>query len=97
LRPLAEQLTALYRDTLLATDFYGKNMNSSAAELNVSVSAVKSGARRGRIMLKHVGMCHVDVSGTGGVLDFRFGLLREQRLCPALLNVIGIGARRSRR
>ncbi len=72
LRPLTEQLPALYRDTLLATDFYGKTMNSLAAELNVSVSAVKSRASRGRIMLKQklLACCNVEVSGKGGVPDF---------------------------
>lgn len=72
LRPLTEQLPPLYRDTLLATDFHGKTMHSLASEWNVSVSAVKSRTSRGRKMLKEklLACCHVEVSGTGEVLDF---------------------------
>ena len=72
LRPLTEQLPPLYRDTLLATDFHGNTMQSLATEWNVSVSAVKSRASRGRKMLKKklLACCHVEVSGTGEVLDF---------------------------
>ncbi|MBI3809605.1 MAG: sigma-70 family RNA polymerase sigma factor [Nitrospirae bacterium] len=72
LRPLTEQLPPLYRDTLLATDFHGKTMYSLAAEWNVSVSAVKSRASRGRKMLKEklLACCHVELSSAGEVLDF---------------------------
>ena len=72
LRPLTEQLPPLYRDTLLATDFNGKTMQSLATEWNVSVSAVKSRASRGRKMLKEklLMCCHVGLSGTGAVLDY---------------------------
>lgn len=71
-RPLMEQLPAIYRDTLLATDMHGKAMHVLATELNVSVSAIKSRASRGRKMLKEklLACCSVDLSSTGEVLDF---------------------------
>lgn len=72
LRPLTEQLPPLYRDTLLATDFHGRNMQSLATEWHISVSAVKSRASRGRNMLKKklLACCHVELSSTGEVLNF---------------------------
>lgn len=72
LRPLTEQLPPLYRKTLLATDFQGKTMRSLATEWNVSVSAIKSRASRGRKMLKErlLACCHVELSNTGEVVDF---------------------------
>lgn len=71
-RPLIGQLPAIYRDTLLATDLHGKTMHSLATELNVSVSAVKSRASRGRKMLKEklLVCCSVDLSSKGEILDF---------------------------
>jgi len=73
LRPLAEQLPALYRDTLLATEFHGKTLQAVANEGNVSLSAVKSRASRGRKLLKDslLACCQVEVSGSGEVLDFQ--------------------------
>lgn len=72
LLPLIKQLPPIYRDTLLATDFEGKTLPSLAAEWHVSVSALKSRASRGRKMLKEklLACCHVEVSGTGEILDF---------------------------
>ena len=72
LRPLAEQLPAIYRDTLLATDFDGRTMRAVAVEQGLSVSAIKSRASRGRIMLKEklLDCCHVEISG-GVVADYR--------------------------
>lgn len=72
LRPMIEQLPPIYRDTLLATDFEGKTLAFLAAEWRVSVSALKSRASRGRKMLKEklLACCHVEVSGSGEILDF---------------------------
>ena len=72
LRPMIEQLPPIYRDTLLATDFEGKTLPFLAAEWRVSVSALKSRASRGRKMLKEklLTCCHVEVSGSGEILDF---------------------------
>ncbi len=73
LRPLAEQLPPLYRDTLLATEFHGKTLQAVANEENVSLSAVKSRASRGRKLLKNslLACCQVEVSGSGEVLGFQ--------------------------
>ncbi|MDP3654562.1 MAG: sigma-70 family RNA polymerase sigma factor [Rhodoferax sp.] len=73
LKPLAEQLAPLYRDTLLATEFQGKTLQTVATEENVSLSAVKSRASRGRKLLKEslLACCQVEVSGSGEVLDFQ--------------------------
>lgn len=72
LRPLAEQLPPIYRDTLLATDFQGETMRSLAAKQGLSVSAIKSRASRARAMLrdKLLECCHVEISD-GTVVDYR--------------------------
>ncbi len=71
-RPLMQQLPVIYRDTLLATDLHGKTLHAFATELNVSTSAIKSRASRGRKMLKEklLACCSVDLSSAGEVVDF---------------------------
>jgi RNA polymerase sigma-70 factor, ECF subfamily len=71
LRPLALQLPPIYRDTLIATDFEGKTMQSLADEQDVSLSAIKSRASRARSMLKDklLDCCHVETSA-GLVVDY---------------------------
>ncbi|HOY70532.1 MAG TPA: sigma-70 family RNA polymerase sigma factor [Methylotenera sp.] len=71
LRPLTRQLPAIYRDTLLATDFNGKTMQTLADEQGLSLSAIKSRASRARYMLKAklLDCCHVEMSG-GLVTDY---------------------------
>jgi RNA polymerase sigma-70 factor (ECF subfamily) len=71
LKPLALQLPAIYRDTLIATDFDGRTMQSVADELRLSVSAIKSRASRGRMMLKEklLDCCHVEMAN-GVVVDY---------------------------
>ena len=72
LKPMTESLPPLYRNTLLATDFEGHTMQAIADRENVSLSAIKSRASRGRQLLKQslLTCCQVDVSGSGQVLDF---------------------------
>jgi RNA polymerase sigma-70 factor, ECF subfamily len=72
LRPMANQLPAIYRDTLIATDFDGQTMTSIATEQGLSVSAIKSRAARGRAMLKEklLACCQVDAE-SGVVTDYR--------------------------
>ena len=72
LKPLTESLPPLYRNTLLATDFEGFTMQVIADRENVSLSAIKSRASRGRQMLKQslLSCCQVNVSSSGQVLDF---------------------------
>ncbi|AOW14850.1 hypothetical protein LPB72_20690 [Hydrogenophaga crassostreae] len=71
LRPLARQLPAIYRDTLLATDFDGKTMQTLADEKGLSLSAIKSRASRARVMLKAtlLDCCEVKVA-SGLVTDY---------------------------
>lgn len=71
LRPMALKLPPIYRDTLVATDFDGRTMQSMAKEAGVSLSAVKSRAGRGRVMLKAklLECCAVEFSG-GLVRDY---------------------------
>ena len=72
LRPLAEQLPPIYRDTLLATDFQGEKMGSLAAKQSLSVSAIKSRASRARVMLREklLECCNVEMSN-GIVTDYQ--------------------------
>lgn len=79
LRPLAQQLPAIYRDTILATDFNGATMPSLAARQGLSVSAIKSRAARARAMLREqlLACCEVELSA-GAVVDFR---RRSARAC----------------
>jgi RNA polymerase sigma-70 factor, ECF subfamily len=72
LQPLTEQLPPLYRDVLLAAEFEGKPLQSLAAEWGVSLSAVKSRASRGRILLKEKvsACCRIELSKTGSLVDF---------------------------
>lgn len=71
LRPLVGQLPAIYRDTLLATDFDGRTMHTVAAEQGLSTSAIKSRVSRARVMLKErlLNCCHVE-SSAGHVTDY---------------------------
>lgn len=64
LKPLVLQLPAIYRDTLLATDFDGRTMSSLAKEQGLSPSAIKSRTSRARIMLREklLECCHVELS-----------------------------------
>lgn len=72
LRPFAERLPPIYRDTLIATEFEGVSMRALADRQNVSVSAIKSRAARARAMLKAsvLACCKVEMAG-GLVSDYR--------------------------
>ncbi len=71
LRPLAQRLPAIYRDTLLAADFDGQPLKALAERQGVSLSAIKSRASRARSMLKErlLACCHVETAG-GLVADY---------------------------
>ncbi len=71
LQPLSDQLPEIYRDTLLATDFEGKTMQTVAQDLGLSVSAIKSRASRGRALLKEklLECCRVEITN-GSIVDF---------------------------
>ncbi len=72
LLPLTKQLSPHYRDAVVATEFEGKTLQSLATEWEVSLSAVKSRASRGRSMLKDklLACCQIEISKTGSILDF---------------------------
>ena len=65
LAPLAQALPPIYHDTLLATNFGGQSMQAVAQAQNLSLSAVKSRASRGRKLLKDIVLdcCHVETRG----------------------------------
>lgn len=71
LRPMIQQLPALYRDTLIATDLDGTTMLALAQAQGVSLSAIKSRASRARRMLKEklLACCVVEMSN-GLVSDY---------------------------
>ncbi len=71
LRPLILTLPPIYRETLLATDVNGRKFRQVAAEQGVSLSAIKSRASRGRILLKETlqACCHVEITD-GLVTDY---------------------------
>ncbi|MCV2368229.1 sigma-70 family RNA polymerase sigma factor [Roseateles oligotrophus] len=73
LLPVTKRLPALYRDTLLATDFEGRSLQSLADDMQISLSAVKSRASRGRKLLRAslLACCQLELAASGMVLDFR--------------------------
>lgn len=72
LRPVAEQLPATYRDTLIAAEFDGLALAEVARRQGLSLAAVKTRASRGRRLLQArlVDCCRVAVSADGQVLDY---------------------------
>jgi RNA polymerase sigma-70 factor (ECF subfamily) len=69
LRPLADALPPLYRDTLLATEFEGRPLRELAAAEGVSLSAVKSRAARARALLKAQVLACCQVEFAAGLVD----------------------------
>ena len=71
LEPLVDRLPAIYRDVLRGTEFEGKSLRTVADELQVSLSAVKSRASRGRRMLRSevLACCHVEQAPSGAIVD----------------------------
>jgi RNA polymerase sigma-70 factor, ECF subfamily len=72
MRPFIMQLPEKYRDVLIATEFEGKTLRELADAEGVSVSAMKSRAARGRVMLKDkvLDCCSVELTN-GYVSEFR--------------------------
>lgn len=72
LRPMVERLPPIYRDTLLATELEGRTIRAVADDENVSVSAIKSRAARGRAMLRDAVLACCEVELADGIVgDFR--------------------------
>jgi RNA polymerase sigma-70 factor (ECF subfamily) len=69
LRPLADALPPLYRDTLLATEFEGRPLRELAAAEGVSLSAIKSRAARARALLKAQVLACCQVEFAAGLVD----------------------------
>lgn len=71
LRPAAQALPETYRATVIAAELEGRPLAEIAAELGLSVAAVKQRASRGRRLLRDqlVECCRVALSPTGTVLD----------------------------
>ncbi|HUF21896.1 MAG TPA: sigma-70 family RNA polymerase sigma factor [Burkholderiales bacterium] len=72
LRPMAERLPPIYRDTLIAAEFDGHPLRSIADVQGLSLSAIKSRASRGRKLLQNelLACCRVSLSPAGRVLDY---------------------------
>jgi len=75
LRPMADRLPSLYRDTVLAAEFDGQPLKQIAEAQGISLAAVKQRASRGRKLLQQelVECCRVELSGSGKVLDYDAG------------------------
>lgn len=76
LLPLVHQLTDIYRDTLIATDFENMPMKVIAEQSKLSISAIKSRASRAsraRKMLKQklLQCCHIELSVNNKVTDYQ--------------------------
>lgn len=73
LEPFINQLPVIYRDAMLATAIEGRTLAALSKELGLSHSALKSRVSRARRMLraKVLECCHVELSGSGEVTDYR--------------------------
>jgi RNA polymerase sigma-70 factor (ECF subfamily) len=87
---LIERMAPLYRDTLIAAELEGRPLQALANEWQVSVSAVKSRASRGRLLLRKsmLARCKAELADCGVLPDGL--LLKQQRsgcqsptCCPA--------------
>jgi RNA polymerase sigma-70 factor (ECF subfamily) len=90
-RPMVEQLPPIYRDALTLVEFDHQAQADAAARLGVSVSGMKSRVQRGRALLREVLLecCDVNLSATGGVMDFtrRVGAECETPCLPVPLPI----------
>jgi RNA polymerase sigma-70 factor, ECF subfamily len=75
-----DQLDPIYRDTLRATELNSETLASLAQKENVSLSAIKSRAARGRAQLKDkvLQCCHVEMRG-GVVQDYYPHTIEKKR------------------
>ena len=72
LRPMIESLPAVYADALRLTDLDELPQAEAAQRLGISLTALKSRARRGRAQLKEMLLqcCEFELSTAGRVLDY---------------------------
>lgn len=70
--PFIRALPETYRDALLLTDIGGLAQAEAARRLGISLSALKSRVRRGRVKLKDklTRCCALELDRRGGVVDY---------------------------
>jgi RNA polymerase sigma-70 factor (ECF subfamily) len=73
LAPMVESLPPIYREALRLTEFEGVTQTQAAAQLGISVSAMKTRVQRARGQLKDLLLdcCHVELDRRGGVTACR--------------------------
>ncbi|MCB1055880.1 MAG: sigma-70 family RNA polymerase sigma factor [Acidobacteria bacterium] len=72
LRPMADELPALYRDALVLADFEGRTQKEVAELLGLSLSGAKSRVQRARALLGEAlhECCTVELGPDGRAVDF---------------------------
>ena len=72
LRPMIESLSAVYADALRLTELDDLPQAEAARRLGISLTALKSRVRRGRVQLKQMLLqcCEFEFSTAGRVLDY---------------------------
>jgi RNA polymerase sigma-70 factor, ECF subfamily len=72
LAPMIRQLPEDYREALLLTDIKGITQTAAAAQLDLSVSGMKSRVQRGREQLKQAlrRCCEIEVNNKGRIVDY---------------------------
>lgn len=80
LRPLLNYLPAPYREAVELTEFEGKTQRSSAQELGISVSGMKSRVQRGRQKLKELlqTCCQIELDVVGNVIEYE---MKDPSMC----------------
>lgn len=83
LRPLLDYLPAPYREAVTLTEFEGKTQRSSAQELGISVSGMKSRVQRGRQKLKELlqTCCQIELDVVGNVIEYEIKDVSMCRSC----------------
>jgi RNA polymerase sigma-70 factor (ECF subfamily) len=83
LRPLLDYLPTPYREAVTLTEFEGKTQRSSAQELGISVSGMKSRVQRGRQKLKELlqTCCQIELDVVGNVIEYEIKDVSMCRSC----------------
>ena len=71
IRRMINELPAKYRDAIVLTEFRGQSQRDGARELGVSLTAMKSRVRRGRMLLRAMldDCCRFEFDRRGKVID----------------------------
>jgi RNA polymerase sigma-70 factor (ECF subfamily) len=72
LRPMLDRLPDKHRQAIMLTEFAGVTQTAAAAQLELSVSGMKTRVQRARRQLKDIVLdcCHVDLDSRGAVTNF---------------------------